>query len=99
MEKNKTISFMRSLCMGQIEEDVLVPYPKISDSEKDTLKGVFASVESWLKEKDPEFRKWDRAGEIPKEFLDEMKQFGLFSIVIPEEFGGLGLGSKAYSRF
>ena len=35
---------------------------------------------------------------MPKAFLDEMKEFGLFSLVVPEEFGGLGLSSTGYSR-
>lgn len=94
----KNLSFMRSLCMGQIEEDIIIPYPVMKDSEKELLRGVVDSFESWLKSKDQDFRKWDRAGEFPQEFLDEMKQFGVFGFVIPEEFGGMGFGSAAYSR-
>lgn len=94
----KNLSFMRSLCMGDIEEDIIIPYPKMKDSEKELLKGVVDSFESWLKDKGGDFRKWDRAGEFPPEFLEEMKQFGVFSFVIPEEFGGMGFGSAAYSR-
>ena len=94
----KTAGFMRSLCMGDIEEDIIIPFPKIKDSEKEVLKSVAQSLESWLKDRDGDFRKFDRQGEFPKEFLDEMKQFGLFSFVIPEEFGGMGLGSTGYSR-
>ena len=93
-----TASFIRSLCTGQIEEDILLPYPKIKDHERDVLKGISDSLESWLGSKGPEFRKWDRAGEFPPEFIEEMKQFGLFSLIIPEDHGGMGLGSAAYSR-
>ena len=32
--ENKT-SFVRSLCMGEIEEEVIIPYPKLKDSEKE----------------------------------------------------------------
>ena len=92
------ISFMRSLCLGEIEEDIIVPFPKMKETESELLKGVISSLESWLKDKDHDFRKWDRAGELPAEVLEEMKQFGLFSFVIPEEFGGMGMGSAAYSR-
>ncbi|MBI3556548.1 MAG: acyl-CoA dehydrogenase family protein [Deltaproteobacteria bacterium] len=94
----KTVSFMRSLCMGQIEEEIIIPYPKMKESDRETLKGVSDSLSSWLKDKGQEFRKFDRAGELPPEFVDEMKQFGLFSLVIPEEHGGMGLSSAAYSR-
>ena len=95
---DKSTSIMRSLCMGHIEEDVLVPFPKIAAPEIETLKGVFTSVDSWLKGREGDFRKWDRIGEIPADFLQQMKEFGLFSLIIPEEFGGLGLRSGSYSR-
>jgi alkylation response protein AidB-like acyl-CoA dehydrogenase len=98
MEVQKTISFMRSLCMGDIEQDVITPFPVIRDTEKEVLKGVIDSLESWLKRYEPEFRKWDRAGEMPPSFLQEMRELGLFSLIIPEEFGGLGLSSTGYSR-
>src|SRR5450432_1393095 len=89
---------MRSLCMGQIEEDVILPFPTISSAEKETLQGVVSSIEQLLKPREKDFREWDRGGEFPPEFIEELKSFGLFSLVIPEEHGGLGFGSGAYSR-
>jgi acyl-CoA dehydrogenase family member 9 len=94
----KTVSFMRSLCMGQIEEDVILPFPTISDAEKETLRGVVSSLEQLLKPHENDFRHWDRSGQFPPEFIDELKSFGLFGFVIPEEHGGLAFGSSAYSR-
>jgi alkylation response protein AidB-like acyl-CoA dehydrogenase len=91
-------SFMRSLCMGQIEEDVILPFPKIADSERETLQGVTESIGNLLRPHETDFRHWDRKGEMPPEFIEELRQFGLFSLVIPEEHGGLGFGSAAYSR-
>ncbi|MFM8312894.1 MAG: acyl-CoA dehydrogenase family protein [Deltaproteobacteria bacterium] len=95
---DKSISFMRSLCTGNIAEEIIFPFPKVSENERELLKTTFDSISSWLKSKETDFRKWDKAGELPKEFIDEMKQMGLFSFVIPEEFGGLGFSSTAYSR-
>ena len=98
MVDKKTVSFMRSLCMGQIEEDVILPFPTIPAAEKETLGGVVSSLEQLLKPHEADFRHWDREGEFPPEFVDELKSFGLFSFVIPEEHGGMGFGSAAYSR-
>jgi alkylation response protein AidB-like acyl-CoA dehydrogenase len=95
---NKTTSFMRSLCLGQIEEDVIVPFPQLNAGEKETLTSMVDSLGGWLKGREPEFRKWDRAGEMPPEFLQEMRELGLFSLIVPEEFGGLGFHASAYSR-
>lgn len=98
MVDKKTVSFMRSLCMGQIEEDVILPFPTIPTAEKETLQGVVSSLEQLLKPHEQDFRRWDREGEFPPEFVDELKNFGLFSFVIPEEHGGMGFKSSAYSR-
>ncbi len=98
MENNKNHSFVRSLCMGEIDESIILPYPKLKDEEKETLRSVFDSIGSSLKGRDPEFRKWDRQGELPTEMLEEMKALGLFSLIVPEEFGGIGMNSSSYSR-
>jgi len=84
--------------MGKIAEDIIFPFPKMKQEEQETLKTVFSSFGSWLKGKENDFRKWDKQGELPKEFLSEMKEFGLFSFIVPEQFGGLGLSATAYSR-
>jgi acyl-CoA dehydrogenase family protein 9 len=84
--------------MGQIEEDVLLPFPKMKDAEKETLRAVFDSIGALLKDRGEDFRKWDREGHMPDEFLQQMRELGLFSLIVPEEHGGLGLSSTAYSR-
>src|SRR3954464_1873531 len=89
---------MRSLCMGQIEEDVILPFPTIPAAERETLQGVVSSLEQLLGPRAEDFRHWDRAGEFPAEFIKELKSGGLFAFVIPEEHGGLAFGSSAYSR-
>ncbi|WP_088157954.1 acyl-CoA dehydrogenase family protein [Achromobacter xylosoxidans] len=35
-------------------------------------------------------------GKIPRELIDEMAELGFFGILIPEEYGGLGLGAYEY---
>jgi alkylation response protein AidB-like acyl-CoA dehydrogenase len=35
-------------------------------------------------------------GDIPKELIDRMGELGFFGILIPEEYGGLGLGAFEY---
>jgi alkylation response protein AidB-like acyl-CoA dehydrogenase len=84
--------------MGEIEQDLISPFPQVAEDEKETLRGVFSSVNPWLKAHEKDFRTWDRAGELPQTFLQEMKDLGLFSLIIPEESGGLGLSSTGYSR-
>jgi acyl-CoA dehydrogenase family member 9 len=98
MVDRKTASFMRSLCMGQIEEDIVLPFPELGAADKETLEGVFSTVAQLLGPREAELKQWDRKGELPAEFVTALREAGLFSFVVPEEHGGLGFGSKAYSR-
>lgn len=98
MTQINSVSFMRSLCMGRIEEDVILPFPTLSEDERETLRGVVDSLRSLLEPRAEDFRKWDVEGELPSDFIEELKAFGLFGLVIPESAGGLGFGSGAYSR-
>jgi acyl-CoA dehydrogenase family member 9 len=97
-EKNRSESFMGALCMGEIIEEMIFPFPQIKTEEKEMLKSSFDSFGTWLKGRDKEYRKWDETSQMPDAFLQEMREFGLFSFVIPEAYGGLGFSSTAYSR-
>ena len=91
-------SFISQLCFGTIEEDLILPYPKMKAAEQETFKAIRSSIEQLLKPHDKDFRKWDEKGELPAEFIEELRQFGLFSLVIPEVHGGMALSATAYSR-
>jgi alkylation response protein AidB-like acyl-CoA dehydrogenase len=84
--------------MGEIEEEIVVPFPVMRKADKETLEQVLASVRRLLSGREKEFREWDAKGEMPAAFVEELKSFGLFGLVIPEAYGGLGLGATAYSR-
>ena len=98
MADKETTSFMRSLCMGRIEQDVIFPFPTVSEAEKETLGDIAGALEGLLGPRAEDFRTWDVDGHLPEDFIDELKEFGMFGLVIPEESGGMGLGNMAYSR-
>ncbi len=95
---NTTDSFISQLCFGSIEEDLIVPYPKMKDADQEVFKNIRGSIDQLLKPHEKDFREWDAKGEMPEAFIEEMKQFGLFSLIIPEAHGGMGLSTTAYSR-
>lgn len=43
----------------------------------------------------PNVTEWEKAGEVPRELLDEIGKLGFFGLRIPEEYGGIGLGHVA----
>lgn len=98
MTDKLTTSFMRSLCMGQIEQNIVFPFPTLDTEQKDILHEITAALDSLLEPHAEEFRQWDVAGEMPAEFINELKDFGLFGLIIPEAHGGMALGNMAYSR-
>ena len=98
MPDKETTSFMRSLCMGQIEQEVLFPFPALTADQKETLHEIAGAVDDLLGPRAEDFRQWDVAGEMPADFIEELRQFGLFGLIIPEAYGGMGLGNMAYSR-
>ena len=98
MATNPAPSFISQLCFGSIEEDQILPYPKMKGADQEVFKNIRGSIEQLLKPHEKDFREWDAKGEMPASFLDEMKQFGLFSLLIPEAHGGMALSTTAYSR-
>ncbi len=98
MIDKKVDSFVQSLCMGRIEEEIIFPFPTMKAGEREMVEQVTASVDQLLGGREKDFRAWDVKGELPPEFLEELKGFGLFGVIVPEAHGGLGFGSAAYSR-
>lgn len=91
-------SFMRALCTGRIESELIVPFPTLPEADRETLGMVIEAIDDLLGPHEADFRTWDRAGELPPAFIEELKAFGIFGLVIPEAHGGMGFGSTAYSR-
>lgn len=93
-EERSTDSFCRALFNGHLLEDRLIPYPKTDPSSWGDI--VDAVVRFGAERVNP--REIDENGKIPTEILDEMKGLGLFGMIIPEEFGGIGLNATGYAK-
>ncbi len=76
----------------------LTPFPQISAAERETLALVIESIDRFMADKGDDFRGYDVKGEQPQDYIDQLKELGLFSLIIPEEFSGLGLSNSGYSR-
>ncbi len=88
----------KGLFLGEIRMEQLAPFPKISAAERETLALVIESIDRFMANKGEDFRAYDVKGEQPAEYVDQLKELGLFSLIIPEEFSGLGLSNSGYSR-
>jgi alkylation response protein AidB-like acyl-CoA dehydrogenase len=88
----------KGLFLGEIRDHHLFPFPSIKADEQETLKMVIESIDRFMAGKDKEFRQYDEEGVQPPEYVEELKALGLFSLIIPNEYEGLGLSNSGYSR-
>jgi alkylation response protein AidB-like acyl-CoA dehydrogenase len=97
-EFNTKVSAAKLLFTGALASDNLLPFPHISKAEAETLGMVVDSIEKFMAPKAEQHREYDRAGAQPSEYIEALKELGLFGLIIPEEFGGIGLSNSGYSR-
>lgn len=89
---------VKALFCGNIEKSQLWPFPQISKNESETLNMVVDSLDHFLGNREGEFKQWGSAGEQPGEFIQSLRDLGLFGLTISEQYGGIGLSNSAYSR-
>ena len=92
------LSFARQLFFGSIEDDEVFPYPEgLSPEERETLLDLLGPLDRFLHERIEEAG-IDHDTLLAPELLEELKQMGLFGLLVPSEYGGLGLSNTAYAR-
>jgi acyl-CoA dehydrogenase family member 9 len=91
-------SVAKQLLFGAVLEENLFPYPSIRDTDREALALIVESIDRFLEDKTAEFSRWDREARQPAEFVQALRELGLFGLIIPEEYGGLGLSNAAYAR-
>ena len=92
------MSTVKGLFSGRIDADNLLPYPHLRDKDRESLGMIVAAVDEFLRPKHQEFRSWDRDGAQPAQFIQGLRDLGLFGLIIPEEYGGIGLSNAGYAR-
>ena len=91
-------SVAKQLLFGHVLEENLFPYPAINERDREVLGMIVESIDRFLDGKEADFARWDREARQPDEFVQALRELGLFGLIIPEEFGGLGLSNAAYAR-
>jgi acyl-CoA dehydrogenase family member 9 len=92
------MSVAKNLVAGRILEEQLFPYPSLRDKDREVLGMMVDALDQFLGPKHQDFKRWDREAEQPAEFIQGLRDLGLFGLIIPEEHGGLGLSNGGYAR-
>ena len=91
-------SVAKQLFLGNILEENLFPYPQIRARDREMLGAMTDAIDQFLADKTAELKQYDRDAEQPAEFIQALREMGLFGLIIPEQFGGLELSNGAYAR-
>jgi alkylation response protein AidB-like acyl-CoA dehydrogenase len=89
-------SFVRELFLGRFRLDLIHPHPVEDPNEAVRAQPFFDRLAEFLQRVDSDMI--DRTGEIPEEYVQELRDMGAFGIKIPTEYGGLGLSYSSYVK-
>lgn len=88
--------FLRNLFTGDVLEDKVFPFPRMSEEELETVGMISDMLAKFNKEIDQDAI--DKAEVLPPEILEKIKELELFGLIIPEEYEGMGLSVSGYAR-
>jgi acyl-CoA dehydrogenase family member 9 len=91
-------SAAKSLFFGDILEENLFPYPRMRERDRELLGQMLDPVDAFLDAHAADLKRWDDEGEQSAEFIQGLRDMGLFGLIIPEEHDGLALSNAAYAR-
>ncbi|HEV8495689.1 MAG TPA: acyl-CoA dehydrogenase family protein [Gemmatimonadaceae bacterium] len=89
-------SFVRELFLGRFRLDLIHPHPAEDPEETRRAQPFLDKLGEFLRRVDSDMI--DRTGEIPEEYVQELRDMGAFGIKIPTEYGGLGLSYTSYVK-
>ncbi|MFC1851273.1 acyl-CoA dehydrogenase family protein [candidate division CSSED10-310 bacterium] len=90
-------SIIKGFFTGNIRNDLIFPYPSISDEELLNLKILNDNLILFTKEHiNPD--RIDREGVIDAGIRQGLADIGVFAIAIPEEYDGYGFSNQAYLK-
>jgi acyl-CoA dehydrogenase family protein 9 len=90
-------SFVKSLFLGAIEESLILPYPEFPSDDRETVELVLDTFKRFAKENIDAVR-FDREAHYPRETLRGLSDIGMMGLIVPEEYGGMGMSQSAYCR-
>ena len=88
---------VEDLFFGNVNEDVVFPFPEFSTEQKETAKEFIQAIDNFA-EGHINSAKFDREGEFPAEYVEGLRELGLYGLYVPEKYGGMELSTTLASR-
>jgi len=96
MENDKFESVVGDLFYGEVEENLIFPFPSFSPEQSEMAKEFVNAFDKFAETLDG--AKMDEEAKIPDEVYQGLAELGLYGMGIPEEYGGLNLDYSLYCR-
>jgi acyl-CoA dehydrogenase family member 9 len=90
-------SFTKSVFLGEIREDLVFPFPTLSDDERESLRAVLDSFRAFAADHIDSGR-FDKQGHFDEGVREGLHELGVMGLSIPEAYGGFGATAKVYNR-
>ncbi|HEX7251776.1 MAG TPA: acyl-CoA dehydrogenase family protein, partial [Thermoanaerobaculia bacterium] len=88
---------VKLLFSGQIAEETVLPFPEVSEEERETVSTFLESFRDFARDHIDSAR-IDGEHRIPQEIVRGLADLGAFGMTIPEAYGGYGFSASAYCR-
>ncbi len=89
-------SFAKSLFLGEIHEDLVLPWPQPDAEEQERVRGLIKAARDICARYDP--NEWEEKRWIPDEVIRELGEAGLLGLYVDQKYGGQGLSQTGYAR-
>jgi acyl-CoA dehydrogenase family protein 9 len=94
--EHPTSSFAKALLLGEIQEEMVFPWPKEDAGEQDRVRALIASAHAIAGNLD--HRKIEEQRWLGDDVVRELGHAGLCGLYVPEKYGGQGLSQTGYAR-
>src|SRR5690606_27095094 len=96
-EKNAFPSVAGNFFYGEIDENIVFPFPKFSTEQMEMAKEMTDAVNRFAADA-IDAAKMDEEAKIPQEVIMGLAELGLCGLAVSEEHGGMGLDYTLYAR-
>lgn len=96
-EKNAFPSVAGNFFYGEIDENIVFPFPKFSTEQMEMAKEMTDAVNRFATDA-IDAAKMDEEAKIPQEVIMGLAELGLCGLAVGEEHGGMGLDYTLYAR-
>ncbi|MEX2425031.1 MAG: acyl-CoA dehydrogenase family protein [Acidimicrobiia bacterium] len=97
MTEHASDSFTRGLFLGEIHEDMVLPFPRFDPDERSKVEEMVERFRSWAAEH-YDARAVEEAGRLPDGMWRELGELGMLGLSVDESFGGQGLSQTGYCK-